>query len=144
MRCRVELNTATQPIRSPTLISWPTGDVAKRLRSEYHYLFWRVAHMLGDVNRTPTVEKQIEAATVLPNVCRRLLEGFLGFKAPADLGNLYRQLDEAGGSVVPKAAKERIRRFLDHYSHFEEANTTKPVERPEAVEMLHVVLEYMK
>ncbi|MCL4413171.1 MAG: hypothetical protein M1522_00240, partial [Actinobacteria bacterium] len=76
--------------------------------------------------------------------CRRLLEAFLGFKAPAQLGHLRQQVDTAAGGAVDEVTLTRVYQFLNHHSHFEEADTTKPVARPEAVEMLHVVLEFMK
>lgn len=144
MRWVVERDHSGQAVRAPRLIPWPPGDAGKRLRSEYHYLFWRVADTLSQCQADPSPERDIEAATVLPNLCRRLLEAFLGFKAPAQLGHLRQQVDTAAGGSVDEATRTRVYQFLNHHSHFEEADTTKPVARPEAVEMLHVALEFMK
>lgn len=131
--------------RVPIILAWPDDPkVQARLRSEYHYLFWRVISALRDCAESPSAESDIEAATVLPNVCRRLLEGFLGFKYPVLLGNLHAQIMKASEGTVSEAARARVLRFAHTYSHNQEADTTLPVARPEAVEMLHVVLEFMK
>jgi wobble nucleotide-excising tRNase len=131
--------------RVPILLAWPDDPkVQARLRSEYHYLFWRVISALRDCAESPSAESDVEAATVLPNVCRRLLEGFLGFKYPALLGNLHAQIMRASEGTVSEAMRARVLRFAHAYSHNQEADTTLPVARPEAVEMLHVVLEFME
>lgn len=131
--------------RSPVILAWPSDrKVQARLQSEYHYLFWRVISALRECTIRPSAESDIEAATVLPNVCRRLLEGFLGFKYPALLGNLHQQIMKASDGMVGEAMRARVLRFAHAYSHNQEADTTLPVARPEAVEMLHVVLEFMQ
>ena len=131
--------------RMPVILAWPDDPkVQARLRSEYHYLFWRVSSALRDCLLKPSPESDVEAATVLPNVCRRLLEGFLGFKYPALLGNLHEQIMKASDGILNEAMRARVLRFAHAYSHNQEADTTVPVARPEAVEMLHVVLEFMK
>jgi wobble nucleotide-excising tRNase len=132
-------------VRTPTLVAWPDDvHLREHLRSEYHYLFWRVAQELVDYRSSPSIDREIEIATILPNACRRLLEGFLGFKAPEKMGNLHYQVMQTGGSAVSRAARTRILRFVQAYSHNQEANTTVPVGRPEAVEILNAVLEFMK
>jgi wobble nucleotide-excising tRNase len=131
--------------RVPLMLAWPDDPkVQARLRSEYHYMFWRVISALRDCVEQPSAEADIEAATVLPNVCRRLLEGFLGFKYPSLLGNLHAQIMRASDSSISEAMRARVLRFAHAYSHNQEADTTLPVARPEAVEMLHVVLEFMR
>jgi wobble nucleotide-excising tRNase len=131
--------------RTPIILSWPDDPrVQARLRSEYHYLFWRASSALRDCVLNPSAQGDVEAATVLPNVCRRLLEGFLGFKYPALLGNLHAQIMKASEGIVSEAMRARVLRFAHAYSHNQEADTTMPIARPEAVEMLHVVLEFMK
>jgi len=131
--------------RIPIILPWPDDPkIQARLRSEYHYLFWRASSALRDCVVKPTAQGDVEAATVLPNVCRRLLEGFLGFKYPALLGNLHEQIMKASDGMVSEAMRARVLRFAHAYSHNQEADTTVPVARPEGVEMLHVVLEFMK
>jgi wobble nucleotide-excising tRNase len=145
MRTGARKNASGKYRRIPVILSWPDDPkVQARLRSEYHYLFWRVSSALRDCLLKPSAESDVEAATVLPNVCRRLLEGFLGFKYPALLGNLHGQIMKASDGTVSEAMRARVLRFAHAYSHNQEADTTAPVARPEAVEMLHVVLEFMK
>jgi wobble nucleotide-excising tRNase len=145
MRTKVMRAKDGKFLRLPTIIPWPTDfNIRKRLRSEYHYLFWRASSELIGFRNDPTVAKEIEISTVLPNVCRRLLEGFLGFKAPAKMGNLHDQVMDTGGDSVSKSVRTRIYRFLQTYSHNQEADTTTPVGRPEATEILNAVLEFMK
>jgi wobble nucleotide-excising tRNase len=132
-------------VRTPILVAWPDDlHLREHLRSEYHYLFWRVAQELVDYRSNPSIDREIEIATILPNACRRLLEGFLGFKAPEKMGNLHYQVMHTGGGTVSRAVRTRILRFVQAYSHNQEANTTVPVGRPEAVEILNAVLEFMK
>ena len=116
-----------QYVRTPIIIPWPDDPkVQARLRSEYHYLFWRVSDALRACVINPSAEGDIEAATVLPNVCRRLLEGFLGFKYPALLGNLHAQIMKASDGTVSEAMRARVLRFANAYSHNQEADTTTP------------------
>jgi len=145
IRTRVIKVGAGDFVRVPAFISWPDDrNLRERLRSEYHYLFWRVGQELVDYRADPSIEREIEIATVLPNACRRLLEGFLGFKAPEKMGNLHDQVMSTGGNAANRAVRTRILRFLQAYSHNQEANTTIPVSRPESVEILNAVLEFMR
>jgi len=145
MRCAITKDVHGEFVRVPILMPWPSEQsVQNRLRSEYHYLFWRVSTGLEECGTSPSPEKDIEAATVLPNVCRRLLEGFLGFKYPADLGNLHSQVMKASDGVLPEATRARVLRFVHAYSHNPEADITVSIARPESVAMLTIVLQFMR
>lgn len=145
MRCTVRRAGDSTYERVPVLLPWPDDKkVRTRLRSEYHYLFWRVSTAWRDCNADPSPERDIEAATILPNACRRLLEGFLGFKYPDLLGNLHDQIMELADDSVSEAMRARVLRFVHAYSHNESADTTASSARPESVEMLGIVLEFIK
>jgi wobble nucleotide-excising tRNase len=145
MRCTVRKATDDTYQRVPILLPWPNDKkVRTRLRSEYHYLFWRVSIAWSECNADPSPERDVEAATILPNACRRLLEGFLGFKYPDLLGNLHDQIMEIGDDSVSEAMRSRVLRFVHAYSHNESADTTASSARPESVEMLGIVLEFIK
>lgn len=145
MRCKVQQAGDSTYKRVPILLPWPDDKkVRTRLRSEYHYLFWRVSTAWHDCNADPSPERDIEAATILPNACRRLLEGFLGFKYPDLLGNLHDQIMELADDSVSEAMRARVLRFVHAYSHNESADTTASSARPESVEMLGIVLEFIK
>lgn len=145
MRLVVRKLRSGEVVRCPTLMAWPADpQLRNRLRSEYHYLFWRIASDLILCKTDPSPERDLEVATMLPNACRRLLEAFLGFKAPASVGNLHDQILETGGSAVSQAVRTRMLRFVHAYSHNEEADISKPAGRPEAVKILEVVFEFMR
>lgn len=76
--------------------------------SEYHYLFKRVH---GGSQLGPGLP--LEDYYPLPNIARRLLEGFFGFRYPTVHG-LRDQLNRASGDAALKA---RILRFAHTYSH---------------------------
>lgn len=78
--------------------------------SEYHYLFKRVR----DESLKATQNGAIEECYGMPNVARRLLEGFLAFRHPNKPSNLQQQLNQVD---FDHAKKSRILRFLHTYSH---------------------------
>lgn len=80
--------------------------------SEYHYLFKKV----HDESLKASQQGEIEGSYGMPNMARRLLEGFLAFRHPNKTGKLYQQLEEVNFDA---AKKSRIQRFLDTYSHHE-------------------------
>lgn len=80
--------------------------------SEYHYLFKKVR----DESLKTAQQGEIEGSYGMPNMARRLLEGFLAFRHPNKAGKLYQQLEEVNFDA---AKKSKILRFLDTYSHHE-------------------------
>lgn len=78
--------------------------------SEYHYLFKRVR----DESLKATQNGAIEECYGMPNVARRLLEGFLAFRHPNKPSDLQQQLNLVD---FDHAKKSRILRFLHTYSH---------------------------
>lgn len=83
----------------------------RKYESEYHYLFKRIV----EASALPG-GGALETYYELPNLARRLLEAFLGFKIP-DEDTLHARL-EAVDFDGPK--KTRILRFLDTHSHNEQ------------------------
>lgn len=78
--------------------------------SEYHYLFKRVR----DESLKATQNGAFEECYGMPNVARRLLEGFLAFRHPNKPSDLQQQLNQVD---FDHAKKSRILRFLHTYSH---------------------------
>ena len=78
--------------------------------SEYHYLFARI--FLESQNTQTTLSENY----VLPNMARRLLEGFLAFRMPQTSGDLWRKLKNV---KFDEAMKTRILRFVNTHSHSE-------------------------
>lgn len=145
MRPSVRLDASGQAIRSPRLTDWPVDfQMQKRLRSEYHYLFWTVVRTLNECRDDPSPEKEAEAAAILPNVCRRLLEAFLAFRDPAEVGSLHNQVQNAGPALVDGEVRMRVLRFVHTWSHNEEASVSEPFGRPETLVNIAAVLRFMR
>ncbi|MFJ5956580.1 AAA family ATPase [Paenarthrobacter sp. NPDC092416] len=144
---RVEVGVAR---RVPTWRDWGSDQnkehkaLRTRLRSEYHYLFWRAASTLISVQGDPTIEHEMDAAIILPNICRRMLEGFLSFKFPALMGDFRLQMQAAIDQLDDGLTRQRLVTYLHQYSHQERVETTRGVNRPEAVPVLHAVFELIR
>lgn len=81
----------------------------EQYESEYHYLF---ACVYGAWSAPPTTS--LEDYYHVPNVARRLLEGFLAFKVPQASGDLYNALQLV---QCEENKKTRILRFVHTQSH---------------------------
>lgn len=105
-------------------------------QSEYHYLFRKVLEGSQQAMGLP-----LEHYYGLPNMARRLLEVFLGFRYPGGDGFKSR-LDKTS---VDEATLARIRRFVHTYSHEEgdgeDMDTTMLAEAPT---ILHAILDLIK
>ena len=77
-------------------------------KSEYHYLFARI---FRESQKTTTA---LSENYVLPNMARRLLEGFLAFRVPQISGDLWSKLKHVKFDEV---GKTRILRFVNTHSH---------------------------
>lgn len=84
-----------------------------RYNSEYHYIFSRLNSLKNQ--ETLATDDHFLAA----NLSRKLLEAFLAFKFPKSRGNFNNLFDVGVSACVnPKdESKERIRRFINEYSH---------------------------
>ena len=76
--------------------------------SEYHYLFARI------FRESQNAQTSLSENYVLPNMARRLLEGFLAFRLPQISGDLWRKLKDV---EFDEAMKTRILRFVNTHSH---------------------------
>jgi wobble nucleotide-excising tRNase len=131
--------------RSFLFSAWPVDyGFQKRLRSEYHYLFWTALRNVHECLEDPSPIREAEAAIVLPNVCRRMLEAFLAFKEPTRVGDLRMQVKSVGPESIDDALRTRVLRFVHTYSHNEEADISEPIGRPESILNIRSVLEFMR
>ena len=87
----------------------PLDPLLEQYDSEYHYLFSRI---YSEAHRTSAAS--LEENYILPNMARRLLEGFLAFRQPQIAGELWRKLEVIDFN---QAAKFRILRFVHAFSH---------------------------
>lgn len=111
--------------------------------SEYHYLFWCVADSLTTANES--------IIPLLGNAARRLLEGFISFKAPngasfqhkIDLTTELAELDNQRYSAQLAEIKERVVRFAHGMSHRSEPIPTTGLNfiavRDELRKVLHFI-----
>ena len=110
----------------------------ERFESEYHYLFARIYR-----EAQSTAPTALEESYVLPNMARRLLEGFLAFRQPQASGELWSKL---GSFDFDEAAKTRIVRFVHTYSHSDFVGEPEhdPSSLAEARPVLKDILEFME
>ena len=116
----------------------PLDPLLKDYESEYHYLFARIYRAAHDPSATA-----LEQNYVLPNMARRLLEGFLAFRQPKASGGLWSKLNKVNFN---KAKKTRILRFLNTHSHsdFIGESDHDPSLLAEAASVLQDILDFMK
>lgn len=91
---------------------YPIHKLLLDFKSEYHYLF----SIINDFHNSPTTD--FYHLYNLPNILRRFLEAFLGFKIPKHQG-LYKKLDCL---ISDPIVRERVWKFINQYSH----NTSLP------------------
>lgn len=148
--CIAELRMTTAPgvdgpVRTPRLIQWSRDRFErKRLRSEYHYLFWRVASTLVECGREEhSLEAEMDAVAILPNAARKMLEGFLSFKRPQQTGSLSKAIEHYADHQGA-AHGDAILRFLHQQSHNEQLSLQAGVNTTTAIETLTAVFEFMR
>ena len=132
--------------RKPELEVWKLDDDRrKRLRSQYHFFFDQVATSLKEYDKDLDLMAQMEAAAMVPNTARKLLEGFLSFRTPANMGKLHDSvraaLDARPG--LDDSVRTMVVRYAHANSHLEEADPTKPLEPSESVPFLHALFTFM-
>lgn len=116
-------------LRTPRFIDWSMAKKYSLLRSEYHYLFWRAATelMCWKYSSSSNVMDYYDIA-IIPNVCRRLLEGFLSFHHPQDVGNFTKQMEHVVDQLSNNTTRTYMVNFLHNYSHNEQCDLTKPID----------------
>jgi hypothetical protein len=132
--------------RKPAFEVWELDDDRrKKLRSQYHFLFDQVATTLKESDRDLDSVAQMEAAALVPNTARKLLEGFLSFRTPANMGKLHDSvraaLDARPG--LDDSVRTMVVRYAHANSHLEEADPTKPLEPSESMPFLHALFTFM-
>ena len=137
LRAHNSQNTEGEQARTPHFVLWGDPKRYAQLRSEYHYLFWRAATELAQTKNPNTGVVDSYDTAILPNVCRRLLEGFLSFRYPQYIGNLREQMSAAIDQLEDSASRNYMLRLMHEYSHNEQCDLTKPIqihETPTVVE----------
>lgn len=118
-----------------TIVEAVPSIIVKRA-SEYHYLFWRVGVAVrnGDPDNLP----------ILGNAARRLLEGFISFRAPHG-NNFQEKIDHVGREArLDSVLCMRVVKFLHGQSHREEARPTSSIDFPAVEAELSMALDFIK
>ena len=137
LRASSSRNAEGGQTRAPYFVLWDDPKRYAQLRSEYHYLFWRAAEALANSKNPNTGIIDSYDTAMLPNVCRRLLEGFLSFRYPQHIGSFWKQMSFAIDQLEDSASKNHMLRLMHEYSHNEQCDLTKPIqihETPTVVE----------
>jgi hypothetical protein len=98
---------------------------------------------LSALEADPSEAELMNTAALLPNATRRVLEGFLAFKRPQSIGDLRNQLKGVKPPDLDDALWQGILRFANEYSHMEDADTDRHLERPEVQGHLQAVLSFI-
>ena len=128
LRANSSRNAEGGQTRVPYFVLWDDPARYAQLRSEYHYLFWRAAKELASSNNPNTGVIDSYDAAMLPNVCRRLLEGFLSFRYPQYIGNFRSQMSAAIDRLEDGASRNHMLRLMHEYSHNEQCDMAKPIQ----------------
>ena len=138
------ISSAGIPTRAPDLVRWDKPWKYALLRSEYHYLFWRAATELKRWrNSSSGVLGEYDAA-ILPNVCRRLLEGFSSFRCPQKIGNFEAQMTDLLDQSQGSAKRIYLVRFLHEYSHNEQCDPNKHLQLLETPKIIEDVFSFIR
>ena len=138
------ISSAGIPTRAPDLVRWDKPWKYALLRSEYHYLFWRAATELEKWHKcSSNVLKEYDAA-ILPNVCRRLLEGFSSFRCPQKIGNFEAQMKEMLDQSQGSAKRTYLVRFLHEYSHNEQCDPNKHLQLLETPKIIEDIFSFIQ
>ena len=132
--------------RTPRLSRWETdNNRTKVLRSEYHFLFSKVAHAVADRQENETRADQMMELALIPNAARRMLEGFLSFRCTGKMGSFHVALEEVMNGVnnLDSSVRTRVEKYLHTYSHFDGGNISQPLRLDEATTVLRSLFQLM-
>lgn len=132
--------------RCPQLRRWETDkDRGRVLRSEYHFLFSRVAHAVVDRRGGESLADQMNELALMPNAARRMLEAFLSFKCPGKMSSFHVAMEEvmATDGRLDSSVRTRVERYLHAYSHFDGGDISQPLKLTEATTVLRSLFQLM-
>jgi wobble nucleotide-excising tRNase len=130
--------------RIPRIDPW-TSDrgLSRRLRSQYHFLFGRVADAVILASPGLSLAEQMNALALMPNAARKMLESFLSFRFPTQMGDFHGGMRLALGRVGDQSIRVHVERYLHAYSHNEEGDISAVVDPSEATAVLRSLFQLM-
>lgn len=137
--------------RQPNLVAWPPNKNArKKIRSSYHHAFIAIEEAKRKLDQDDNLENRLEAQLMFPNVIRRVLESFLAFKFPEQVGNFNGSMSQAGKMLKDvdyqgdaDALRLRLTRYTHAYSHSESPATNDVVSPDEVRTAIAAAFEFM-
>lgn len=143
LRVNSTISSSGTPTRKPDLVRWDRSWKYALLRSEYHYLFWRAATELKRWRSSSSGVLREYDAAILPNVCRRLLEGFSSFRCPQKIGNFEAQMTDLLDQSQGSAKRTYLVRFLHEHSHNEQCDPNKHLQLLETPKIIEDVFSFI-
>lgn len=146
MRATCEAGNRGVAGRRPRLVPWPLDDKkAQKLRSQYHFLFFRVADGLLTADSGLGLAEQMEIMALMPNAARRMMESFLSFRRPDKMGSFHGSmravLEDYPG--LDDSVRTHVERYLHAYSHLEEADISRSLDPGESTAVLRSLFRFM-
>lgn len=131
--------------RAPQFDPW-TDDLkrSQRLRSLYHFLFARVAGAIIESTPELSLAERMDLLALAPNAARKMLESFLSFKFPDQIGNFHGSMESALAVVKDAAIRNRVERYLHSYSHNEQGDISAVLDPSEATVVLRALFEMIR
>lgn len=137
--------------REPRLIPWPPNKkMQKKIRSSYHHAFIAVEEVKRRLDKDDSMDNRLDAQLLFPNVIRRILESFLAFKLPQQVGNLNQSMRVAGDLLRKSnyqgdadALRLRLTRYAHAYSHSESPATDSMINPDEVRSAIAAVFEFI-
>lgn len=131
--------------RQPQIDPWTDNDkLSRRLRSQYHFLFARVADSVIEASPGLSLAEQMNLLALAPNAARKMLESFLSFRFPQQMGDFHAGMVAALGVVADQSIRTHVERYLHAYSHNEEGNISALVGPSEATVVLRSLFQMMR
>ena len=137
--------------RVPAFIVWPPNqDTRLKVRSAYHHAFITAARAHAALALDSSMEKELDALLLYPNVLRRMLETFLAFKSPTSVGNFTNSMRDIGTTLEAlgytgdaDALRLQLTRFTHANSHAESPETDVAVNPDEVGAIIAAVFRLM-
>lgn len=111
-------------------------EVLVKSASEYHYLFEKVSHAIVDPDSSEL--------PLLGNAARRIIEGFISFRAPHESSFQEKVSSVAQDNDIDQALAKRVVKFLHGQSHREEARPSAAPDFPTLEEELRAAMKFIR
>ena len=108
-KCRFYLNERITKNGDETSDIRELPSLLLDFKSEYHFLFYKIKSFADN----PSID--YEDLYQLPNIIRRFLEAFIGFKYSAGLNELQKIINDEGDCI-------KVNRFVQEFSHQRDLN----------------------